>query len=316
MATDRYSDDHTISVSSGSGTLTIEGSLVVNGSQDVNSTGSVDISAGNDINLTATDDIKLLANDLLDLRGENLQVLVSNFASVTTGGSATLSISNTLTANANEVVVSAGDIGLSASADLNLSADNDVNIEAIGNDVTITANQLNIELTGSPERIIINNNTSSCDIRFDHDTSATIAIPASAFQVVNTGDGENTGLSLYLNGGSGNYQAFYAPLPDSIPNGSTIATVGLRYNNTSSDDGYATISIRSLDYQTTNSYSTLDSNDFTLTASTTEYLTSSFLANINKSRAIQVSVVLTGSANLAVFCIVLSYQTDRININQ
>lgn len=308
MATDRYSDNHTISVSGGAGTLTVDGNLQVTGSTTLSSDGNINITAENDINLTTnTDDIKIAAADLLDLRGENLQVLIANFTSLTTGGSASASVSDTLNVNANEANFSAGDISLSASTELNLSANNDVNI---------TADQLNIELTGTPERINILNATSTCDIRFDSDTNGSVALPASAFQITSSGDGENTGLVLNLNGGSGHYQTFYAPLPDSIPNGSQIAQVGLRYrNDSSSNDGSAIISIQSLNYESSNSYTTLDSNTFTLTASENEYISSAFLANIDKSKPNHIQLTLSGNADLFVYCVTLSYQTNRININ-
>ncbi len=309
MATDRYSDNHTISVSGGSGTLIVDGNLQVTGSSSLSSDGSINITAENDINLTTNvDDIKIDAADLLDLRGENLQILISNFTSLTTYGSASIVIDDTLNISANEASISAGDILLDAATELNLSANSDVNI---------TGDQLNIELTGTPERINILNNTALSDIRFNTQTLGTVALPASAFQITTSGNGDNNGYVLTLNGGSGHNQAFYAPLPDSIPNDAQVTSIGIKYSNISpSDDGSATIEIEKLNYESTNSYTSLDSNTFTLTAATSDYVSTAFMATIDKSKPNHVYLFLSGQADLNVYCVILNYLTRRININQ
>lgn len=315
MATDRYSDDHKIVVGGGSGTLTVDAVLDITGGLDV--TGNLDVSSDGDI--------KLDANDLLDLRGETLQILVANSISVNAGGNCDINTDN-FDLSVDNLNVSGDEIDISAVASCSITGGYDLNLESDGHnlnltagaDLNISADTINITLNGSsPQRINVNNNSANCDIRFDVQTSATVTLPASSFQISSTGNGENNGSVLILNGGSGNNQFFFAPLPDSIPNGSIIATVGIRYSNTdASNDDTVTLKIRSFDPETGSSYSDLDSVQFTCTATTNEYLTETFNATVNKSTSNHISLLLGGIGDLYIYCVTLSYVTDRININQ
>ena len=282
MTTDRYSDDHKIVVGGGSGTLTVDATLAVEdlSISNISSEGDINIeSTGGDRNLTtdsgvvSINDFQISGNGYLNHINYPFEIFwhssyMSNswyfdknttffFKEDATYYNLAVSANNLYFSSRDDVYIRGGiDAGDST---LWLSANNDsspyIRLKKDTDTVDIVADTINITQTAKTN---------------------TVVIPASAFKVIDKyavypdpGD-ESTNTSLDVGDGdllrhtnNGNiifsidtvgsgyvWAHFFAPFPESIPDGSTITNIGCSLDRSVTGNHLGTYcSIREYDFR-------------------------------------------------------------------
>lgn len=317
MATDRYSDDHKIVVGGGSGTLTVEADLAVTGeisfSGDLGITGDLnvtgDINSSGDLNFSGSGTSTIASTaGVIDINGDQGVFILSSSGEVTLEPHGDLNLyagSGTLT---GAIKISPTGAVLS-SVYMNFSKTDD---EIVIGGPTLTIESDAIEL--------------SSEITYPVTREVHLAVPYIGFSrdsSLNSVSSVSNSTFGYLdiNGsGSGGVAYLEIALPDSIPDGSEITSIGGGFNWSISSSSTASVDVNLLEclIGSSGTYSTVQTDTKTIQNDSTYYF-KSFDINytISKSKAYMISVVATlpSTHSLSFYGIRITYQTGRVDIN-
>jgi hypothetical protein len=311
MATDRYSDDYTIVVSGGNGTLTADADLDITGG--LSFTG--DLIAPGDLSVTGS----ITTTDL-------------NFSGSGTSNISSASGDIAITSSTGDVTVTCQDtLGLYAGVGGTVGI---VKISPSG-PATPSYDSVYITLSESDDKIVVGGPTLSIitdsielkeEITYPISRQVHLAVPYIAFSrddILNSVNSVKNSYSGSLDidgGGFGGVAYLVTALPDSIPDGSQITSIDGGFAWSALAPSTASVSLNLLEclIGSSGAYSTVQTDTKTIENDSVYYF-KSFNINytISKSKANMISVVVTlpSTQSLYFYGIRITYQTGRVDLN-
>jgi len=311
MATDRYSDDYTIVVGGGSGTMTVDSNLEITGG--LLFTGNLAVPGNLSVtgSITGTD---------LNLSGSGTSNIISSLGDIA------------LTSSTGDVTVNCKDtLGLYASVGGTAGA---IEISPAGpsapfyTSVYMTLSESDDKITiGGPTLSIITDAVElSAEITYPTARGVSLAIPYIGFSRDNVGNTvasvENNNGNIKIDGGSGASRLAYleVPLPDSIPYGSEITAIwgGFEWSAAGSALANVTIKLYECEIGSSPTYTEIDSDSKQFTNDSNYYFKSFNITHTvskNKATIITVIVNLPSNHNMWFYGLRVMYDTSRVDLN-
>lgn len=311
MATDRYSDDYTIVVSGGSGTMTIDSDLEITGG--LSFAGSLAISGDLAVtgSITGTD---------LNLSGSGTSNIISEAGSIT------------ITSSVGDIeIICQNTLGLYASLSGTAGT---IEISPAGpsapfyTSVYMTLSEADDKITiGGPTLSIIADAVElSAEITYPTARGVSLAIPYVAFSRDNVGNTvasvENNNGNIKIDGGGGASRLAYleVPLPDSIPDGSAITAIwgGFEWSGMASANADVTVKLYECAIGDSPAYTEIDSDSKQISNDSIYYFKSfSITHTVSKNKATIITVVVNLPSNhdMWFYGLRVMYDTGRVDIN-